>query len=400
MGSYVDIDEILAGDERIKCTFTTDALDCGYLDPSCRGPDLQEGTGVELPLWLATPLATRGDVNVEVPHFLTKRFRRMLKAGPSSVNLREFSAYMYEIGKQLMPLVKPADQEEIDEIMRLSFGGERYRDILNNSMSSLDEDTTEFTRKLTQDEKKLFNAGARDAKDFIQWKGRNAETITTAAVVERSLKKRNRRYQHHFMLLSCGRDGRPRGGGKSADASYNGRVRVGWDQSTNKEAFLRELKNLRATDLSDVGAALKQAFELMNQIRLQFNWDSYALGRAPWNTNVSVCVLLTDATMLSSADGLIQDALTIAPSSAVGAELTYEPYRWDQRLFTVALKLPATMNGSKGQTAVPTNLVALSEATGGMLYMPTSKPAVEQSIDQIILKLKAGAVIKFRILTE
>ncbi|KAG7399241.1 Integrator complex subunit 6 [Phytophthora boehmeriae] len=220
------------------------------------------------------------------------------------------------------------------------------------------------------------------------------------SAVERFVKRvrdPSRRYQHHFMLLSCGRDGRPRNGGKSAaDAPYNGRVRVGWDQSTNKEAFLRELKNLRATDLSDVGAALKQAFELMNQIRLQFNWDSYALGRAPWNTNVSVCVLLTDATTLSSADGLIQDALTIAPSSAVGAELTYEPYRWDQRLFTVALKLPATMNGSKGQTAVPTNLMALSEAMGGMLYMPTSKPAVEQSIDQIILKLKAGAVVKFR----
>ncbi|POM80446.1 Integrator complex subunit, partial [Phytophthora palmivora] len=215
------------------------------------------------------------------------------------------------------------------------------------------------------------------------------------SAVERFVKRvrdPSRRYQHHFMLLSCGRDGRK--GGK--DAPYNGRVRVGWDQSTNKEAFLRELKNLRATDLSDVGAALKQAFELMNQIRLQFNWDSYALGRAPWNTNVSVCVLLTDATALSSADGLIQDALTLAPSNAVGADLTHEPYRWDQRLFTVALKLSATMNGVKGQPTVPTDLMALSEATGGMLYMPTSKPAVEQSIDQIILKLKAGAVVKFK----
>ncbi|KAG3032070.1 hypothetical protein PC121_g5169 [Phytophthora cactorum] len=219
------------------------------------------------------------------------------------------------------------------------------------------------------------------------------------SAVERFVKRvrdPSRRYQHHFMLLSCGRDGRSKGGSKSADSTYNGRVRVGWDQSTNKEAFLRELKNLRATDLSDVGAALKQAFELMNQIRLQFNWDSYALGRAPWNTNVSVCVLLTDATTLSSADGLIQDALTIAPSNTVGADLTFEPYRWDQRLFTVALKLSATMNGVKGQPTVPADLMALSEATGGMLYMPTSKPAVEQSIDQIILKLKAGAVVKFK----
>ncbi|KAE9339297.1 hypothetical protein PF008_g11637 [Phytophthora fragariae] len=189
-GGYLDIDEILAGDERIKCKFETDALDCGYLDPSCRDPDLAKESMVELPLWLATMLARRGDVSVEPPHYLTKRFRRMLKAGPSSVNLREFSSYVLEVGRELMPLVVPAAQQEIDEILRLCFGGERYRSLLNNAMSSLDEDTTEFTRKLTLDEKKLFDAGIRDAKDFIQWKGRNAETIATATVFERSLKKR------------------------------------------------------------------------------------------------------------------------------------------------------------------------------------------------------------------
>ncbi|KAI9912107.1 hypothetical protein PsorP6_008850 [Peronosclerospora sorghi] len=128
------------------------------------------------------------------------------------------------------------------------------------------------------------------------------------------------------MLLSCGRDGRVKRKNSSDASPYNDRVRVGWDQSTNKDTFLRELKNLRATDLSDVGAALRQAFDLMNKIRLQFNWDSYALGRTPWNTNVSVCILLTDATTLSSADGLVQDTLVIPPSHAVGAELTYEEF--------------------------------------------------------------------------
>lgn len=140
------------------------------------------------------------------------------------------------------------------------------------------------------------------------------------SAVERFVKRvrdPSRRYQHHFMLVGCG-------------ANAGARVRVGWDQSTSKDAFLRELKNLRATELSDVGAALRQAFELMNQIRLQFNWDNYALGRTPWNTNVAVCVLVTDATVLAAADGLVQDALTLAPSSAVGAELTHEPFRWDQ----------------------------------------------------------------------
>ncbi|KAI9907670.1 hypothetical protein PsorP6_004640 [Peronosclerospora sorghi] len=189
-GAYLDIDDILAGEERLKCTFQTDVLDCGYLDPSCRDSDLPINSVVELPLWLVTTLAGRGDVTVEPPQYLTKRFRRMLKAGPSSVNLREFSTYVLAVGSQILPCVKVEEQAEIDEILRLCFGGERYRDILNNAMNALDEDTTEFTRKLTEDGKKLFEAGIRDAKDFAQWKGRNAETIKAAAVVERSLKKR------------------------------------------------------------------------------------------------------------------------------------------------------------------------------------------------------------------
>lgn len=36
------------------------------------------------------------------------------------------------------------------------------------------------------------------------------------------------------------------------------------------------------------------------------------------------------------------------------------------------------MGGVKSQSTVPNDLMALSEATGGMLYLPTSKPAVEQ----------------------
>lgn len=189
-GGYFDINDIFAGDERVKCTFATDAIDCAYLDPSCVGDDLKSGAAVELPLWLAETLVDRGDVTLEMPQFLTPRFRRMIKAGPSSVNLRDFSAYFYEVGKHVLPLVDDAAANEIKEIMRLAFGGERYRDILNNSMNSLDEDTTEFTRKLTEEEKMLFQAGVQDSTDFIQWKGRKTEVITAAAVVERAAKRR------------------------------------------------------------------------------------------------------------------------------------------------------------------------------------------------------------------
>ncbi|GLD91886.1 hypothetical protein PINS_up000419 [Pythium insidiosum] len=189
-GNYFDINDILAGEERIKCTFQTDAVDCAYLDPSCVDDDLKSGAVVELPLWLAEPLAMRGDVAIEVPSFLTQRFRRIMKAGPSAVNLRDFSPYVYEVAKHVLPLVEEGDGKEIQEILRLAFGGDRYREILNNSMNTLQEDTTEFTRKLTEEEKALFQAGVQDAKDFMHWKGRRADVITAASVIQRSSKRR------------------------------------------------------------------------------------------------------------------------------------------------------------------------------------------------------------------
>jgi GINS complex subunit 3 len=189
-GGYYDIEDILAGEERIKCTFLTDAADCAFLDPSCLQDDLKSGTKVELPLWLAETLVNRGDVNMEIPVYLSTRFRRMIQAGPASVNLREFSVYFFEVAKHILPLVNEQEAKEIVEILRLAFGGERYRNILNNSMNSQDEDTTEFTRKLTESEKLLFDAGMLDSTDFIRWKGRKNDLIEASKLVERCAKKR------------------------------------------------------------------------------------------------------------------------------------------------------------------------------------------------------------------
>ena len=41
--------------------------------------------------------------------------------------------------------------------------------------------------------------------------------------------------------------------------------------------FINELKNLQATGLTNLGAALKQAFDLLNLYRLQSGIDNYGM---------------------------------------------------------------------------------------------------------------------------
>ena len=46
MCDYYDIDQILQEDERVPCTFNTDAMNLGYLDPGHMDDDLEAGCKV------------------------------------------------------------------------------------------------------------------------------------------------------------------------------------------------------------------------------------------------------------------------------------------------------------------------------------------------------------------
>ena len=188
--SYYDIDDILAEDEAINCTFLTDAVDCGYLDPSCPNTDLAQGAEVDLPIWLAKPLTQRGDVRVHVPKYLGEKHRKHIRASPAAVNLREKSLYFYKIGTAIAQLVNRNEAREVEDVLRVAFGGERYRQILDESMNSRDEDTTEFTRKLTHLEKELFEKGLLGASDFYSWKNRSAGLLRCASLLDVSRKRR------------------------------------------------------------------------------------------------------------------------------------------------------------------------------------------------------------------
>ena len=119
------------------------------------------------------------------------------------------------------------------------------------------------------------------------------------------------------LLVSCG-------------PSYREAIQVGWENSQSAEAFNTALKNLNAHDLSDIGTALQHVFDLVNAFRIINRVDNYGQGQYPSRVDhAATIVILSDAMQFTTLQG-VQEGLTIPPCQLPGAELTREPFRWDQ----------------------------------------------------------------------
>ncbi|ETW01678.1 hypothetical protein H310_06299 [Aphanomyces invadans] len=192
----------------------------------------------------------------------------------------------------------------------------------------------------------------------------------------------NRMNYIHFMLVT-----------------YNGVV-VGMENSANREMFYRELKYLEPRDLSDVGSALSTAFDLINRERAKIFCDNYGLGRLPYNAHMTHIVLVTDAGSITTMDG-VQADLVVPPTALSALDLTRQPFRWDQRLFTIAVQLSADITSTKANTAVnPPFFSSLCEETGGMLHLfnngRVTKASVEKEVDVVIARMKPGVLVRFQ----
>ena len=88
-----------------------------------------------------------------------------------------------------------------------------------------------------------------------------------------------------------------------------------------------------------------------------------------------------------------------------GRELTKEPFRWDQRLFSVVLRLPGigdrvlTGNGGVLENKYQLgegSISAMCDATGGKGYVVLNQKSLVQSMESLIQKLHPGVVVNFQ----
>merc|ERR550534_838839 len=174
-------------------------------------------------------------------------------------------------------------------------------------------------------------------------------------------------------------------------------IKAGWKESLS--TFMNEPKNLQATGLSTLGAALKSAFDLLNVNRMQTGIDMYGQGRHPFFLEPAVIVAITDGGKLAYNGGVYEELNLPMNTHIPGAELTREPFRWDQRLFSLVLRLTGTPPLERDPMGlVPSDnspIDTMCEVTGGRSYAITSHRMLLQCVDSLVQKIQSGVVIYF-----
>ncbi|XP_057574273.1 integrator complex subunit 6-like isoform X13 [Hippopotamus amphibius kiboko] len=174
-------------------------------------------------------------------------------------------------------------------------------------------------------------------------------------------------------------------------------IKAGWKE--NHATFMSELKNLQASGLTTLGQALRSSFDLLNLNRLISGIDNYGQGRNPFFLEPSILITITDGNKLTSTAGVQEELHLPLNSPLPGSELTKEPFRWDQRLFALVLRLPGLASTEPEQLgSVPTDESAITqmcEVTGGRSYCVKTQRMLNQCLESLVQKVQSGVVINF-----
>ncbi|XP_042639316.1 integrator complex subunit 6-like [Orycteropus afer afer] len=174
-------------------------------------------------------------------------------------------------------------------------------------------------------------------------------------------------------------------------------IKAGWKE--NHATFMSELKHLQASGLTTLGQALRSSFDLLNLNRLISGIDNYGQGRNPFFLEPSILITITDGNKLTSTAGVQEELYLPLNSPLPGSELTKEPFRWDQRLFALVLRLPGVATTEPELLgSVPTDVSAITqmcEVTGGRSYCVRTQRMLNQCLESLVQKVQSGVVINF-----
>ncbi|XP_036318469.1 integrator complex subunit 6 [Rhagoletis pomonella] len=173
-------------------------------------------------------------------------------------------------------------------------------------------------------------------------------------------------------------------------------VKAGWKE--NHATFMNELKNLQSNGLTSMGESLKNAFDLLNLNRMQSGIDTYGQGRCPFYLEPSVIIVITDGGRYSYRNGVHQEIILPLNTQIPGTNFTKEPFRWDQRLFSLVLRMPGNKVDERVEGKVPHDdspIERMCVVTGGRSYRVRSHYVLNQCIESLVQKVQPGVVLQF-----
>ncbi|XP_068602308.1 integrator complex subunit 6 [Brachionichthys hirsutus] len=174
-------------------------------------------------------------------------------------------------------------------------------------------------------------------------------------------------------------------------------IKAGWKES--HATFMTELRNLQATGLTTIGQSLRTAFDLLNLNRLVTGIDNYGQGRNPFFLEPAIIIAISDGNKLTSGSGVQEELHLPLTTPLPGSELTKEPFRWDQRLFALVLRITgSTSVEPEPLGGVPPDdspITPMCEVTGGRSYSVFSQRMLNQCLESLVQKIQSGVVINF-----
>ncbi|KAJ8322587.1 hypothetical protein QVD99_000972 [Batrachochytrium dendrobatidis] len=143
----------------------------------------------------------------------------------------------------------------------------------------------------------------------------------------------------------------------------------------DEKVLLEATKTLKATDMSTAGPAMASIFDYLAAYRLRNKIDPPGVGRFPGGHESTLIFWFTDGSGYSGPAG-VEDNINIPGSRLSGLEYSVEPFRWEQRLYTIAL-MPESV-------PVSSHLTAMSDVMGGKLWKISSSRHLLKCIENCL----------------
>ncbi|KAK5583139.1 hypothetical protein RB653_004729 [Dictyostelium firmibasis] len=170
-------------------------------------------------------------------------------------------------------------------------------------------------------------------------------------------------------------------------------VKIGWKDNFN--SFIQEVKNLQTKDMSNLGFSLQKSFDFLNQFRVQSSIDNYGQGRNPWFIEPAIIILLTDGSSLTNSSSIIENFTLPKTQFHLNSDPTSEPFRWDQRLFSIVLKFGGISSSKSLPLPMEPAIAPMCDVTGGRCQVATNMKTMIQQVEGLMQKLQGGVVVSF-----